>query len=441
MQAVKDYRYLTKNRKQLSKSQIEALQLKSLQIMVAYAKAHSPFYRELYGDRLIQSFEDFYQLPTINKQIMMDHFSTLNTCGLNKEDVMAYAVEKELNKDYLGYYQDEYVIGLSSGTSGNKGLYITPKSMTKRLPGVFLSRGGIALSDLPLRILFCLRVFSQGFNDINAPLLKLKYISTMTDPDEVIKTIHQNKINLLMAPPSFIRQLLPRHSEIKVKLKKIITYAEVLSKADKAVFEQAFHTKVIEIYQASEGQIASACKAGHLHINEDLVFIELYDEAGNRIQQPHVVGHKMILTNLINFAQPLIRYEMNDMIVLDEPCSCGSQFRRIEKILGRSDDNIYFYDEHHQAKIVYSDLFSRWIITTSDLIREFQVVQHQISQLEITLDLLGEFDVNTLKTRLDDELKAIGLFGTYTFIIASLELPKHANKFKRFISHLKNETK
>ncbi len=439
MQAVKDYLYLTKNRKKLSRAQIEALQLKSLQNIIEYAKAHSPFYQDLYGNQTIQSFEDFYQLPTINKQIMMDHFSTLNTCGLIKEKVMAYAVEKELNKDFLGYYQDEYVVGLSSGTSGNKGLYITPKSMTKRLPGVFLSRGGISLSDLPLRILFCLRVFSQGFDDINASFLKLKYISTMTDMDDVIKQINQGKINLLMAPPSFIRQLLPKHEAIKVKLKKIITYAEVLSPTDKAVFETTFKTKVIEIYQASEGQIASACSHGHLHINEDLVFIELYDKDGQRIEQPHVVGHKMILTNLINFAQPLIRYEMNDMIVLDEPCPCGSQFRRIEKILGRSDDNIYFYDENNQPKIVFSDLFSRWIITTSDLIREFQVIQESISTLDITLDLMGEMDLSLLKDRIDQELQALGLHGSYTFRIAPLELPKHANKFKRFISHLKKE--
>jgi putative adenylate-forming enzyme len=439
MQAVKDYLYLTKNRKKLSKSQIEALQLKSLQTMVNYAKAHSSFYRDLYENKPFETLADFYQLPTINKQIMMDNFSSLNTCGLNKEAVMAYAVEKELNKDYLGYYQDEYVVGLSSGTSGNKGLYITPKSMTKRLPGVFLSRGGISLKDLPLRILFCLRVFSQGFDDINAPFLKLKYISTMTDVDVVIEQINRNKINLLMAPPSFIRQLLPKQIEIKVKLKKIITYAEVLSPTDKAVFETAFKTKIIEIYQASEGQIASACSEGHLHINEDLVFIELYDKDGQRIEQPNVVGHKMMLTNLINFAQPLIRYEMNDMIVLDEPCPCGSHFRRIEKILGRSDDNIYFYDENNQPKIVFSDLFSRWIITTSDLIREFQVVQENISTLDITLDLIGEMDVNLLKARIDKELQALGLHGSYTFRIAPLELPKHANKFKRFISHLKKE--
>lgn len=220
MQAIKDYLYLSKNRKTLSAFQIKALKLKSLKEMYTYAINHSDFYRDLYKGYPFETWSDFYRLPTIDKTIMMAHFSILNTCGLDKDKVMAYALEKELNKDYLGYYLDEYVVGLSSGTSGNKGLYITPKSMTKRLPGVFLSRGGISLKELPLRILFCLRVFSQGFDDINAPLLKLKYISTMTPVNEVIQTLNMTKTNLLMAPPSFIRQLLPEIDQIKVKLKK-----------------------------------------------------------------------------------------------------------------------------------------------------------------------------------------------------------------------------
>lgn len=438
MQAIKDYRYLTKNRRKRSLEGIQTLQLKLLKEMVTYAKTQSPYYRETLKDLKFESLEDFYRIPIINKQIMMENFSTLNTVGLVKEDVMTYSITKELNKDYLGYYKDEFVVGLSSGTSGNKGLYITPKSMTKRLPGVFLARGGIELKDLPLRILFCLRVFSQGFNDINAPFLKLKYISTMEPIQSVIENLNRQKTNLLMAPPSFIRQLLPYRDLIQVKLKKIICYAEVLTKTDQTQFEAAFKTKVVEIYQASEGQIASSCHLGHLHINEDLVFVELYDEHNQLITKPHVVGHKMIITNLINFAQPLIRYEMNDMIVLDEPCDCGSKFRRIEKILGRSDDNIYFYNEFNQPQIVFSDLFSRWIITTSDAIREFQVIQSAVGYLEITLDLMGDFDVKELQNRLDKELGLLGLKGTYTFRIAPLELPKHTNKFKRFIRNLKN---
>lgn len=434
MGIIGDYLQLNKNRYKLSQVAIETLQLKALKSMYHKAMKDSLFYQKLYQGFTFETLDDFYKLPTINKAIMMANFTDINTVGLNKEAVMAYAVEKELNQDFLGYYQNEFVIGLSSGTSGNKGLYITPKSLTKRLPGVFLARGGISLNDLPLRIMFCLRVFSQGFSDINAPFLKLKYTSTMTPMEKFIQDLNLQKTNLLMAPPSFIRQLLPYADRIKVKLKKIITYAEVLNDADKAQFETHFKTKVIEIYQASEGQIASACKAGHLHINEDLVFVELYDANNKRIIEPNVIGHKMILTNLVNDAQPLIRYEMNDMIVLDEPCSCGSHFRRIKRIIGRCDDNLYFYDQHHQKQVVYSDLFSRWIITTSDDIREFQVRQSSVGKLDITLDTQDTFDTNLVKKRLDKELEALGLVGIYTFTIEKLALPKHLNKFKRFIS-------
>lgn len=439
MGLIKDYLLLTKTRNKASQKQIDVLQLAALKRLFKHAVENSSFYNQLYKGYVFETLSDFYKLPIINKKIMMTNFSTLNTLGLIKEDVMAYAVEKELNKDYLGYYKDEFVIGLSSGTSGNKGLYITPKAMTKRLPGVFLARGGISLSDLPLRIMFCLRVFSQGFDDINAPMIKLKYASTMVDEKDFISDLNKNKTNLLMAPPSFIRQLLPYIDRIKVKLKKIITYAEVLSDADKAQFERLFKTKVIEIYQASEGQIASTCKEGHLHINEDLVFIELYDKDNQLITKPNVVGHKMILTNLINEAQPLIRYEMNDMIILDEPCNCGSNFRTIKSILGRCDDNIYFYNQKEEPQIVYADLFSRWLITTSDEIREFQVIQTKIGELDITIDADDTFDMNLVEERLDRELRMLSLKGLFRFKIGKLELPKHTNKFKRFISKIERE--
>jgi putative adenylate-forming enzyme len=436
IKAIQDYRYLMKNRKNLTKEAIEALQLKNINALLRYAKNHSSYYDDHHGYHDVQTWDDFYRLPIMNKTIMMENFTALNTCGLSKEETMAYALEKEMNKDYTGYYRDEYVIGLSSGTSGNKGLFITPKSMTKRLPAVFLARGGVMLRDLPVRILFCLRVFSQGFQDINAPLIKLTYASTMTKPEELVRIMNEKRMNILMAPPSMLRVLMPYAHLIKYALKKIITYAEVLNPADRKQLSERFHTQVIEIYQASEGQMASPCRLGKLHINEDMVYIELYDEHHQLIKEPHVVGQRMIITNLINFAQPLIRYEMNDMIVLDEPCSCGSHFRTIEKIIGRRDDNLWFYDREHNPHVIYADLFARWIITESDAIREFQVIQDEISLIHIRIELLYPFDIHQLKQRLLDELHALDVDGDITIDVVKLDLPEDTNKYKRFISHL-----
>lgn len=435
IQSIADYVRLMHHQKTYSPHQIEKYQLKSLQRIVGYAIRKSPFYEKTLGSQPFSTFDEFHKLPSINKAVMMEHFSTLNTCGLPLDEVKKYALEKERNKDYLGYYQNRYVIGLSSGTSGNKGIFITPKSMTRRLPAVFLARSGLRLKDLPMRILFCLRVFSQGFNDINAPFMKLHYMSTMTPVEELIQVINDKNINILMAPPSLIRILLPYHHEIKVKFKKIVTYAEVLFKEDQARFEEAFKTKVIEIYQASEGQIASACRLGNLHLNEDMVYVEIYDEDGRLVREPHVTGHKMIVTNLVNFAQPLIRYEMNDMIVLDEPCPCGSHFRTVKKILGRQDDLLYFYDENHQRQVVFPDLFSRWIITETDAIREFQVIQTEIGTIRIMIDTDDVTSKKALEDRIRQELKLLDLDGTIDIEIKKITVPKDS-KYKRFISEI-----
>ncbi len=352
-----DYTRLVFHRKYYSERKIKKYNEKQLKKIYNYAIENSSFYNELYKDKVFKTMNDFYNLPIINKKIMMDNFSELNTHQLDKDEVLDYAVKMELSKDFLGYYKDKFVVGLSSGTSGNKGLYLTPKEMTERLPFVFLARGGFPLRLLPYNILFMLRVFSQGFDDINSKIVSLTYLSTMEEIDIVISRINDLNINILMAPPSFVRQLIPYKDKITTKINTIMTYAEVLEEEDKIRFKKDFNAKVIEIYQASEGQMASACKHGYLHINEDLVFIELYDEDNKLITEKNVIGHKMVITNLVNYAQPLIRYEMNDMIILDSKCSCGSNFRRIKKVLGRHDDLLYFFDSKKNKKYIFPDLF------------------------------------------------------------------------------------
>ncbi|MCF7932352.1 MAG: hypothetical protein K9K93_04205 [Acholeplasmataceae bacterium] len=436
IRALIDFVRLNHHRKHFNHKQIETYQLKALERLVRLAKDKSPYYKETLKDTTFQSLDDFHKLPSINKTIMMNHFSTINTCGLNKEDCMADALRREQEKDYLGYYQKKFVIGLSSGTSGNKGLYITPKALTKRLPAVFLARGGVGLRDLPLRILFMLRVFSQGFEDINQPGVKLTYLSTMTNPREVILTMNEERTNVLMAPPSMIRFLLPLAKDLIMPLKRVITYAEVLTKEDKAQFKSVFKTDVVEIYQASEGQIASPCRHGHLHINEDLVYVELYDHDNQLIQTPHMIGTRMVITNLVNTAQPLIRYEMNDLIVLDDPCPCGSSFRRIEKILGRHDDVIYALDSKDVLRPVFPDLFARWIITESDDIREFQVVQQDLSTINVKIDAPKTFDPSRLKKRIEHALMEYDQHANIVVQVGPLELPKDKNKYKRFIRQI-----
>jgi len=421
-----------------TEKQIRNYQNQELRKLVDLCRNQSPFYRDRLSGVSISNQEDLKKLKPMNKTVLMENFDTLNTAGIQLKDAMEVALSKELSHSYLGYYQDRYVLGLSSGTSGNKGLFLTDRKLTEKLPFVFLARGGIKLRQLPFRILFCLRVFSQGFADIRSPLIDLTYCATMTPPEEIIALLNQNRINILMAPPSLVRCLIPFHNQIRHPLKQIVCYAEVLEKEEKARFASIFSTSVIEIYQASEGQIASTCRYGNLHINEDLVLVELTDENGNDIHQPGQVCAHMYVTNLVNTVQPLLRYEMNDLIVLGEECPCKSKFRTIDRILGRNDDVLFFTVEGKKVP-VFPDLFSRWIITTSDAIWEFCVQQDLDETLHITIDLLAsdtqtkEEVIERLRNRIIDECSRWSIHPNLIIHNEKICLPADSSKQTRFI--------
>ena len=216
----------------------------------------------------------------------------------------------------------------------------------------------------------------------------------------MIEKIRSQRSNIIMGPPSLLRKLLPYKDELKKTVKLIVSYAEVLEKAQKVEFEVEFGAKVIEIYQASEGQMASACSYGNLHINEDLVYVELFDEQGRQVNEPNKVA-SMIITNLVNYVQPLIRYQMNDMIRLGNTCGCGSCFRVIDTIVGRSDDVFYFQNKQSQRVPIYPDILSRWIITATDNLLEFQVIQKKDGHMLIVMQCKDEhtFDIEVQKIR------------------------------------------
>jgi phenylacetate-coenzyme A ligase PaaK-like adenylate-forming protein len=77
-----------------------------------------------------------------------------------------------------------------------------------------------------------------------------------------------------------------------------------------------------------------------MHLWEDLTLVEVVDEH-NQPVEPGARGHKVLITNLVNYTQPLIRYELSDSVALTAgPNPTGMPFRRLATVDGRSDDAI-----------------------------------------------------------------------------------------------------
>jgi putative adenylate-forming enzyme len=364
---LRDFATLRRNRATLRGPALAAYQKRQMADLVGFAVRNSPLYREIYAGADLTATG---LLPTIDKRLMMERFDDLNTAGLHRADLTAFALEMERTHDFLRTFEGGFVVGLSSGTSGNKGIYVTPRSLTRRLPWVFAARSGLGLRELPLRIGFMLRVFNQGFADIDSPPIRLSYVDTMRPAPDIVRRLRELDANVVMGPPSVLR-LLIRQPEVADgsfhgRVKRIFSYAEVLDPHDRTAIAEAFGAPVVEIYQASEGLIACPCSHGSLHVNEDLVVLEALDAEGRPVTEPGVTCERTIITNLYNRVQPLIRYELNDLVAFGEPCPCGSGFRTIDRVVGRRDDVLEFETAGGGSRPVFPDLVSRWIITATD---------------------------------------------------------------------------
>jgi putative adenylate-forming enzyme len=282
---------------------------------------------------------------------------------------------------------------MSSGTSGNKGVEITTKSEEDLLRAAFFAR-----FDFPkkqkINLAFILRVTSPAFT-INRFGHRLSYIGQLDSIENIVKKLSDLQPNIISAPPSMLK-ILARETEegrLVVNPLKVVSYAEVLYPDVRVYLRKVFNCEVHEIYKCSEGAIAITCRYGSLHVNEDLVAVQLIDKDGF----PTIPGnpcHKLIITDLHKSSLPIIRYELNDIITLGtEKCRCGSHFRVIEKIQGRADDLFWGIRKTDRSRhFIYQDYISRTIISVSDEIEEFQAIQKDYDHLVLRIKLVSGAD-------------------------------------------------
>ncbi|HWQ10090.1 MAG TPA: phenylacetate--CoA ligase, partial [Holophaga sp.] len=125
-------------------------------------------------------------------------------------------------------------------------------------------------------------------------------------------------------------------------LKFAIMGAEPYSVGTARKIEEAFGAKVFNCYGLSEMNgpaVAFECaERNGMHIWEDNYIVEILDPD---TLEPAPAGAKgeLVLTTINRTGMPILRYRTKDLTRLhEEPCPCGRTHRRIERILGRTDD-------------------------------------------------------------------------------------------------------
>lgn len=338
---------------------------------------HSQFYRELYKDLKLEDWRNF---PMISKKEMMMHFTQLNTCNINREDAYHIAMgfeENKWNHSTIG----EITVGLSSGTSGNKGLFLVNPQERFSWAGALLAKmlpNGLLTHQ---KIAFFFRTTSPLYNSIKSKIIQFEYYHLQSSFDEHIKRLNHQLPSILVAPPSMLRKLAIelKSGNLRINPRKIISIAEVLDPIDEQFISKTFNQIVHQIYQATEGFLATSCKYGTLHLNEDIVVIQKEKISGSNSK------FYPIITDFSRSSQPIIRYRLNDILQeRQKPCACGSLFTAIECIEGRSDD-IFYFQNGEMLKPIFPDFIRQAIMTADPCIEEYFVVQKNPIEIEISL--------------------------------------------------------
>lgn len=350
--------------------------------IVAHAWRNAPFYRAHWAGYDTRQWQT---LPTVDKRAMMAHFDTFNTRGILGEEAMEVALRAERTGDFRPALAG-FTVGLSSGTSGHRGLFLASRWEQAGWAGTILARTIHEFPRRQLRVAFFLRSNSNLYEHVGGRLIALHYFNLMLPQAEAVEGLNSLQPDIVVGPPSLLGILAEAHTRgvLRIRPQRMVSVAEVLEPHDRQSIEGAFGVPVHEIYQCTEGLLAVSCAAGALHIQEDLVAMQtesLSDGDDDRVTP--------IITDLWRRTQPIIRYRLNDVLHLDpRRCICGSGYRVIRAVEGRCDDICYFDSIDGGVRPFFPDTIRRMILLASPEIEDYQAVQERYGQLRIHLVLM-----------------------------------------------------
>ena len=425
-----------------SSEQIESAQRDGLRRLLAHAVAHSPFHRRRLAGTDIAGIEPagLASLPVMTKSDMMaaadDVFTDRRLSLAAIERALATTGSEPVP------VPGRYMALATGGSTGERGVFVFDPaakakfilSIVRSLLARLYAAGGIPPGGLPMAMVGAgSAVHATGAAaaetaGTGVPLRVTSVPVTLPWPQIVAR------LNALQAPcligfASALARLAAEQSAGRLHIAPavIISTSETLLPEARAEITAAFGIPVVNSFASTEGLMGSSAPGGDvLMFNSDMCIIELVD-AGNRLVGPGVPSAKVLVTNLYNLAQPLIRYELADSFVL-EP-SAGGTGHLLARAQGRADEVF-----HYQS----GDLHPH--VIRSVMVRSPEVADYQIRQTRtgIEADIIaasGGASTDALRRRLAEALAHGGLGQPDVTVRIAGDLARNADsgKLRRFI--------
>lgn len=378
--------------------EIQQLQDDRLKSHLEYVAAHSPFYQSLFREHGIDA-----------ASITLD---TLKTIPLTDKAVLS-----EQNDNFLAVPMSRIVdIVLSSGTTGRstKVMY-TENDLLRLAYNEEISFASCGLNSEDVVLLTCtidrcfiagLAYFS-GVRSLGAAAIR-NGLSSVESHMEIIRRL---KPTAIVGVPTFLLKLgqflkAEGIDPSSTGVKKLVCIGEPIRDRNLAFLkvgeklENIWGAKIYSTYASSE-TITSFCECtaqqgGHLH--PDLAVVEIVDDSGEVL--PVGETGEVVVTPLGIEGMPLVRFKTGDVsFLLDEPCHCGRNSRRLGPILGRKNQMIKLrgttlYPNSINAVLDSFQGVSEYYVTAStdfdlsDVVKVFVALANRSCSAEMVMDKL-----------------------------------------------------
>jgi phenylacetate-coenzyme A ligase PaaK-like adenylate-forming protein len=210
-------------------------------------------------------------------------------------------------------------------------------------------------------------------------------LSAQSATSRLVESLNSFNPAVIAGFPSVLSRMADERIAGRLKVNPVCMVAEgeFLEEDVRKKISDAFKCDVTSSYSTAEtGIIAYECREHHLHINDDWVILEPVDAAGRPVKAG-IESDKVLITNLLSYPAPIIRYELGDKVILHESdCLCGNPSPWIE-IAGRSLDQIRFVDGIREIVVPVADLDA--VLKGEPSIRRYQIVVYAGNRIALRL--------------------------------------------------------
>ncbi len=318
-------------------NRLTEFQKESLREVVTRAYENLPFYRQKMTQagvkpQVINSLSDLAKMPFTTKNELRQNPWALLAC--DKKDIS--------------------VIHVSTGTTGGQPIYTIETWKEYYLNTCInyprlqpIEQDDLCFVALPYEMSAAGLDFHTRFLvGYQAAVMAVGKGGAYSTPEKTIKLIRDLKPTVVVTSPSYAITLAEAADEASfdltsLRLKKIWLAGEGCSPAFRKRVEIIWGTTVNFVYGATEcGLIGIECDAHNgYHIAQGHVLVEIVDPKTEKVLEPGEIG-EIVITCLLRFDTPLIRYRTQDLGCLDpQPCPCGVPLERLH-LRGRLSDQI-----------------------------------------------------------------------------------------------------